>query len=61
MRPPIPKTNQLSRRGFLASAGAVAGAQFLPKIGIRLMQKRVVTVYFDKALGAMRLVEKLVP
>lgn len=51
---------QLSRRGFLASAGAatvIRAVPVLPKTGGR----RILTLVYDKGLGMMRAVERVVP
>ena len=50
-----------TRRGFMATSGAVAGASLLPRIAASTGGRRIFTVYFDKAIGAMRAVEKIIP
>ena len=49
----------LSRRGFLAAALAAGSARVVPRIALR--EKRVLTVVYDKALGAMRAIDRVVP
>jgi hypothetical protein len=53
--------NKLSRRTLLISASAAGAAKFLPKIATSTGGRRILTIYFDKALGMMRAVERLVP
>ena len=49
----------LTRRHFLATALAAGSARGLPRIAVR--QKRVLTLVYDKALGAMRAIDRVVP
>lgn len=51
---------QLSRRGFLAATGAAAVARVAPTIA-RPGGRRILTLVYDKGLGMMRAVERLVP
>jgi len=53
--------NKISRRTLLASATAAGAARFLPKITASTGGRRVLTVYFDKAVGAMRAIDKFIP
>jgi len=53
--------NKISRRTLLASATAAGAARFLPKIAASTGGRRVLTVYFDKAVGAMRAIDKFIP
>lgn len=51
---------KLTRRGFLATSGAaltVRGAAPLAKTG---SGRRILTLVYDKAIGAMRAVERVV-
>jgi hypothetical protein len=52
---------KLSRRTVLATASAAGVARFLPKLVTTTGGRRILTVYFDKAAGAMRAVEKFIP
>ncbi|GHA60406.1 hypothetical protein GCM10008927_27420 [Amylibacter ulvae] len=54
-------TVKMTRRGVLATGGAAVGARFLPKIAASTGGRRILTLYFDKTVGAMRAVERLVP
>lgn len=51
---------RLSRRGFLASSGAAVAAQALPKMAARTGGRRILTLVYDKRLGMMRAVERVV-
>ena len=50
---------KLSRRGFLVSAGAAVAVRNVPLVG-RAGGRRVLTLVYDKALGMMRAVERVV-
>lgn len=50
---------QLNRRGFLISAGAVGVARAVPLVA-KPPARRVLTLVYDKALGMMRAVERVV-
>lgn len=52
---------KMSRRTLLVTASAAGASRFLPKLATSTGGRRILTVYFDKAIGAMRAVEKLVP
>lgn len=52
---------KMTRRSVLVTAGAAAGSRFLPKVAGSTGGRRILTLYFDKALGAMRAIEKIVP
>lgn len=58
----MPKMN---RRLFLASVAAAGASRGLPHIATKAASsppmRRVLTVVYDKSLGMMRAVEKLVP
>ena len=51
---------ELGRRGFLAGTGAVAVARVVPVVA-KPQGRRILTLVYDKALGMMRAVERLVP
>jgi len=51
----------LSRRGFLAATGAAATARFVPLIFARPAGRRILTLVYDKSLGMMRAIERVVP
>ncbi|MGH1329768.1 MAG: Tat pathway signal protein [Paracoccaceae bacterium] len=55
---------QFSRRAFLATAAAASTARALPPIALALKAaptRRVLTLVFDKSIGAMRAIDRLVP
>ena len=53
---------ELTRRGFLASTAAAGAVQVLPKAAaVATRQRRILTLVYDKGLGMMRAVERLVP
>ena len=52
---------KLSRRGFIAAAAAAGTLRVLPGVATNPATRRVVTLVYDKALGAMRLIERAVP
>ena len=49
----------LTRRGFVLTALAAGGLRALPAVVVR--QKRVLTLVYDKSIGAMRAIDRLVP
>ncbi|MCF3595493.1 Tat pathway signal protein [Rhodobacteraceae bacterium LMO-12] len=52
----------LSRRGFIAAAVAAGTVRSLPQIAAKTGGgRRILTLVYDKAAGAMRAVERLVP
>ena len=51
----------LSRRRFLVAAAATPLATALPRLVANPQSRRVVTLIYDKALGAMRLADRIVP
>ncbi|WP_299283393.1 twin-arginine translocation signal domain-containing protein [uncultured Tateyamaria sp.] len=53
---------QLTRRGFLATAAAAGAARALPMAVTRASGgRRILTLVYDKGLGMMRAVERIVP
>ncbi len=51
----------LTRRGFIAAAAAAGTVRALQTIASRTGGRRILTLVYDKSLGMMRAVEKLVP
>ncbi|WP_371225866.1 Tat pathway signal protein [Roseovarius sp. 2305UL8-3] len=51
----------LSRRGFIAATLAAGTVRSLPVIASRVGGRRVLTLVYDKSLGMMRAVDRLVP
>ena len=50
----------LSRRGFLVSGGAALAIRTVPQVA-KPGGRRILTLVYDKALGMMRAVERVVP
>ncbi len=51
---------KLTRRGFLATTAAAGAVRVLPSVATRVGGRRILTLVYDKSLGMMRAVEKLV-
>lgn len=51
---------KLTRRGFLATSVAAGAVRGLPTIATRLGGRRILTLVYDKSLGMMRAVERVV-
>ncbi len=52
---------QLTRRSFIVAAAAAGTLRALPGAVSGTRARHVVTLVYDKALGAMRLVDRVVP
>lgn len=52
---------KITRRSILATGAAAAGMRFVPKVATMPAGRKILTVYFDKAAGAMRAIEKVIP
>lgn len=52
---------KLSRRSFLVSTAAAGTVRALPTFATRTGGRRILTLVYDKSLGMMRAVERLVP
>lgn len=52
---------KLTRRGFIASAMAAGAVRTVPQIAAKTGGRRILTLVYDKSLGMMRAVERLVP
>ena len=52
---------KLSRRGFIAATLAAGTIRSLPQIAAKTGGRRILTLVYDKSLGMMRAVERLVP
>lgn len=50
----------LTRRTFLASTAAAASVRVVPQIAKAPPARRILTLVYDKALGGMRAIDKLV-
>jgi hypothetical protein len=52
---------KLTRRGFIASAAAAGAVRAVPTLVAKVPQRRILTLVYDKSLGMMRAVERVVP
>ncbi|PXW72690.1 hypothetical protein C7964_101805 [Loktanella sp. PT4BL] len=52
---------KLSRRGFLVSSGAALAVRSMPQVVTKTGGRRILTLVYDKTLGMMRAVERVVP
>lgn len=56
---------QMNRRSFLVTAAAAGAATRLPQVAVHAAKtppmRRVLTLVYDKSMGMMRAVERLVP
>lgn len=52
---------QLTRRGFIAATLAAGTVRTLPGLATRPGGRRILTLVYDKSLGMMRAVERIVP
>ncbi len=50
----------LSRRSFIVLTAAAASARALPKVAQSPPAKRILTVVYDKSLGMMRAIDRVV-
>lgn len=51
---------ELSRRGFIGTVAAAGAVRGLPRIAAQPQVRRILTLVYDKALGGMRAVERVV-
>ena len=51
----------LTRRGFIAASLAAGTVRALPTLATRPGGRRILTLVYDKSLGMMRAVERVVP
>lgn len=52
---------KLTRRGFIASAIAAGSIRAVPQIAAKTGGRRILTLVYDKSLGMMRAIERVVP
>ena len=50
----------VTRRGFLAGTAAATTVRSLPQIATRAPARRILTLVYDKSVGAMRAIERVV-
>lgn len=51
----------ISRRHFLAGLAAASSVRALPMVASRTGGRRILTLVYDKGLGMMRAIERVVP
>lgn len=51
----------LTRRGFIAAAAAAGALRTVPGVASKPAGRRILTLVYDKGLGMMRAVERVVP
>ena len=51
----------LTRRGFIAVTAAAGTVRVLPSVAGKVGGRRILTLVYDKGLGMMRAVERIVP
>ncbi len=51
----------LTRRSFIVATAAAGALRAVPTIATKPQARRIVTLVYDKAIGAMRLIDKVVP
>lgn len=51
----------LSRRGFIAATVAAGALRAVPMIASKPAARRILTLVYDKKLGMMRAIDRLVP
>ena len=51
----------LTRRGFIAVTLAAGGVRAVPMVATRTGGRRILTLVYDKSMGMMRAVERVVP
>lgn len=52
---------KLTRRGFIATTAAAGVVRVLPTSAIKAPARRILTLVYDKSLGMMRAIDRLVP
>ncbi|MEM6305520.1 MAG: Tat pathway signal protein [Pseudomonadota bacterium] len=50
-----------TRRGFPISAAAASTARGLPQVAVKPAARRILTLVYDRRLGMMRAIDRLVP
>ena len=53
--------SKLTRRGFLATTGAALGVRGIAPLARSGSGRRILTLVYNKGLGMMRAVERVVP
>lgn len=61
MRDEGEKMTKLNRRSFLVAAASASVIKGMPRIASAPGGRRILTLVYDKSLGAMRAIDRLVP
>lgn len=51
----------LTRRGFIAATLAAGAVRAVPMVASKPPARRILTLVYDKSLGMMRAIDRLVP
>jgi hypothetical protein len=52
---------KLTRRGFIATGVAASAVRVVPTVASKPPARRILTLVYDKSLGMMRAIDRLVP
>lgn len=52
---------KLTRRGFIATTVAASAVRVVPSVASKPAGRRILTLVYDKSLGMMRAIDRLVP
>lgn len=52
---------KLTRRGFIGTAIAATAVRGVPNLASKPATRRILTLVYDKSLGMMRAIDKVVP
>ena len=52
---------KLTRRGFIAATAAAGVIRTMPGLATKPPARRILTLVYDKSLGMMRAIDRLVP
>lgn len=55
-----PYMAKLTRRGFIAATAAAGTVRLMPNLTTKLPARRILTLVYDKGMGMMRAVERVV-
>lgn len=55
------RTPELSRRGFIAASAAAGALRLVPSLAPKAPARHILTLVYDKSLGMMRAIDRLVP
>ena len=52
---------KLTRRGFIGTTLAAGAVRTVPTVATKTCSRRILTLVYDKSLGMMRAIDRLVP